>query len=101
MVVGDMLELGQHSESLHHKLGILCAKSKISRIYATGKFAESVAAGAREEDMDSGNIILGTKEAIYESIIGWLDPGDWVLVKGSRSMAMEKIAEKLLKWANS
>ena len=100
IVVGDMLELGQHSESLHHKLGILCAKSKISRIYATGKFAESVAAGAREEDMDSGNIILGTKEAIYESIIGWLDPGDWVLVKGSRSMAMEKIAEKLLEWAN-
>ena len=100
MVVGDMLELGQHSESLHYKIGILCAKSKISRIYATGKFAESVAAGAREEDMDSGNIILGTKEAIYESIIGWLDPGDWVLVKGSRSMAMEKIAEKLLEWAN-
>ena len=100
MVVGDMLELGQHSESLHHKIGILCAKSKISRIYATGKFAESVGAGARKEDMDSGNIILGTKEAIYESIIGWLDPGDWVLVKGSRSMAMEKIAEKLLEWAN-
>ena len=100
MIVGDMLELGRHSESLHHKIGILCAKSKLARIYATGKFAESVAAGAREEDMNSGNIILGTKEAIYESIIGWLDPGDWVLVKGSRSMAMEKIVEKLLEWAN-
>lgn len=100
IVIGDMLELGQHAESLHHKIGILCAKSKISRIYATGKFAESVAAGARKEGMNSGNIILGTKEAIYESIIDWLDPGDWVLVKGSRSMAMEKIAEKFLEWAN-
>ena len=100
MVVGDMLELGPQAESLHHNIGILCAKSKISRIYATGKFAESVAAGARNEDMDSDNIILGTKEAIFKSIIGRLAPGDWVLVKGSRSMAMEQIVEKLLKWAN-
>jgi len=50
--------------------------------------------------MDSGNIIIGSKDEIFESITGWLGPGDWILVKGSRSMAMETVVAKLLDWAN-
>lgn len=100
LVAGDMLELGEHSESLHVKIGALSARSGISRIYATGKFAEAVAAGARDEDMDSGDIIIGSKDYIVTDLAEWLGPGDWVLVKGSRSMAMEKVVEKLLNWAN-
>ena len=100
LVAGDMLELGEHSESLHAKIGALSARSGVSRIYVTGKFAESLAAGARDEDMDSGNIIIGSKDEIVTDLASWLDSGDWVLVKGSRSMAMENVVEKLLEWAN-
>jgi len=100
LITGDMLELGDHSESMHRQIGALCARSEVSRIYATGKFAESVAAGARDGHMDSGNIIIGAKNDIFQHVTGCLNPGDWVLVKGSRSMAMEEIVARLLSWGN-
>jgi len=100
LVAGDMLELGEHSSTMHRKIGALAASTEITRIYATGKFAESVAAGAREANMNSGDITIGTKKEIFEGLTGWLGPGDWVLVKGSRSMAMETIVAKLLDWGN-
>ena len=40
------------------------------------------------------------KEEIIEDIKNRLGPGDWVLVKGSRGMAMETIVQELLDWAN-
>ena len=96
LVAGDMLELGEHAESMHRMIGSISAKSDISRIYVAGQFADEVAAGARGENMNSGNIFTGTKEEITERITAWLSSGDWVLVKGSRGMAMETIVEDLL-----
>ena len=99
LVVGDMLELGEHAESLHRKIGSISARSDIARLYVAGQFAETLAAGAKDADMDSSDIFTGTKEEILENITCWLGPGDWVLVKGSRGMAMESIVEGLLAWA--
>jgi murE/murF fusion protein len=100
LVAGDMLELGEHAETMHRMIGSIAAKSDISKIYVTGHFAKAVAAGAGDENMDSQNIFTGTKEAILESITDRLNPGDWVLVKGSRGMAMETIVEDLMNWSN-
>jgi UDP-N-acetylmuramoyl-tripeptide--D-alanyl-D-alanine ligase len=100
LVAGDMLELGNHAESMHRKIGSISARSNISRLYVTGQFAESVAAGARDEDMNSQDIFIGAKDEIFEGIKGWLGPGDWILVKGSRGMRMEEIVEKLKAWAD-
>ena len=94
IIAGDMLELGEYTESMHKEIGLLSAKSDIAKLYITGKFAESVAAGAREED-DSLDIFTGTREEILEDLTDWLMPGDWVLIKGSRTMGMEKIVEGL------
>ncbi len=100
LVAGDMLELGEHAEAMHRKIGAIAAKSDISSIYVTGQFADAVATGAGDEYMESQNIFTGSKEAIIERITDQLNPGDWVLVKGSRGMAMETIVEDLLKWGN-
>jgi len=96
-----MLELGEHAESLHRDLGSKAARSGMERIYVTGDYAENVVTGALEEHMDSGNIFKGTREEILADIIGRLDAGDWILVKGSRGMAMEKVVEGLLRWAGN
>ncbi|MEA3428055.1 MAG: UDP-N-acetylmuramoyl-tripeptide--D-alanyl-D-alanine ligase, partial [Thermodesulfobacteriota bacterium] len=94
IIAGDMLELGEYAESMHKNIGSLFAKSNIAKLYIAGEFAESVAAGAREED-DLLDIFTGTREEILEDLIGWLMPDDWVLIKGSRAMGMEKIVEGL------
>jgi len=99
LIVGDMLELGNHSEYLHKKIGSLAAGSDIKRLYITGKFSESVAEGAREEHMDTRKIFIGTREEILHDLTGYIQPDDWVLIKGSRAMGMERIVEGLKDWA--
>jgi UDP-N-acetylmuramoyl-tripeptide--D-alanyl-D-alanine ligase len=99
LVAGDMLELGTHAESMHRNIGRIVAGSNIADLYVTGEFARTVAQGAMDKGMDIGNIFTGTKEEILEDIKYRLGPGDWVLVKGSRSMTMETIVQDLLDWA--
>jgi len=100
LVAGDMLELGDHAESMHRNIGRIAAGSDIAELYVTGQFARTVAAGAMDEDMNARDIFTGTKEEILEGIKDRLGPGDWVLVKGSRGMTMETIVQGLLDWAN-
>ena len=94
-VAGDMFELGRYSESMHREIGSLSARSNIAKLYITGEFAEAVANGAIGEDKNSMDIFIGSREEILEDLKKWLLPGDWVLVKGSRAMGMEKIVEGL------
>ncbi len=95
LVAGDMLELGMYSETLHKKIGRLCAETGIDRLYATGQFSANVAAGAIIGGMDVASVFTGSQEDILSDLKKWLKPGDWVLVKGSRGMGMEKIVIKL------
>ncbi len=98
-VAGDMLELGSQASELHKNLGILAAQSGISRLYARGDYAESVASGALDEGLKASDIFTGTRREITADLIKWLQPGDWVLVKGSRGMAMEKVVQGIKDWA--
>ena len=61
--------------------------------------AAEVKAGARDEGMQPTNIFKGTHDEIVEDLKAWLQPGDWLLVKGSRGMAMEKVVQGLKEWA--
>ncbi len=95
-VIGDMLELGDQAESLHHKIGAVAVRSGITRLYSTGAFADNVAAGARSKNMNPHNIFTGGKQEILEELKCWLKPDDWILIKGSRGMRMEDIVEGLM-----
>jgi len=95
LVIGDMMELGQHTQKAHKQIGTLAARAGMAGLYATGDFAEIVADGAAKAGMDPGKIFIGTKGQIVEAVKGHSGPGDWVLVKGSRLMAMEKVVEGL------
>jgi UDP-N-acetylmuramoyl-tripeptide--D-alanyl-D-alanine ligase len=97
LVIGDMMELGQHARNAHEQIGGLAARAGMAGLYTTGEFAGVVAAGAAGAGMDRGRIFIGTGEEIVEALKSRSGPGDWVLVKGSRLMAMERVVEGLLK----
>jgi len=99
VVVGDMFELGERSLEFHHALGVVAAQSGAAAVYASGAFAEAVAAGAREIYMDAENVVVGSRGDILGDLKRRLSPGDWVLVKGSRAAEMEKLVAELAKWA--
>jgi len=61
-----------------------------------GNFREEVVEGAQEEGLSPVQLFpVTTKEEGARLLRDFLKPGDWLLVKGSRSMHMETIIELL------
>lgn len=95
-VLGDMLELGPRAEELHERIGESAAAKGVDRIYLRGKFAEATARGARKGGMRADRVFrMEAADEIAASIREFLKSGDWVVIKGSRRMRMEEIADCL------
>lgn len=95
LVAGDMLELGEAAGALHHDVGKAAAAGGIDQLYLTGSFARDMADGALSGGMHAGAVFVGSKSEIFKKLVQELAPGDWVLVKGSRSTGMEEIVHYL------
>jgi len=94
-VCGDMYELGPDTDQYHKEIGAYAAKSGLSGIFATGDYSSNVINGAIEAGFDKNAIYAGTQKEIAKRLSASLKPGDWVLVKGSRAMKMERIIEMI------
>jgi UDP-N-acetylmuramoyl-tripeptide--D-alanyl-D-alanine ligase len=95
-ICGDMLELGPNSEPFHYQLGQRIAGTGVSRLIAVGKFSEAVVRGACQAGLDeSATARFATTEALVERLGELLRPGDLVLLKGSRGVALERVLDAL------
>jgi UDP-N-acetylmuramoyl-tripeptide--D-alanyl-D-alanine ligase len=96
-VCGDMAELGDESATLHWQLGhdaVTIAGTDL--LIACGEYARHVVAGARAAGIPKPRSIpCNTVEDAMPYLGQAIMPGDAVLVKGSRVMAMERIVEAL------
>lgn len=97
---GDMRELGEQSKTLHYQTGAIAAESGIEKLYVTGQFAKDMTDGALSRGMMPEDIFIGTQADILHALSEEIKPGDRILVKGSRSMAMEKIVNGLKEYIN-
>jgi UDP-N-acetylmuramoyl-tripeptide--D-alanyl-D-alanine ligase len=96
-----MLELGAGAMEAHRGVGRLAATC-VCRLYLMGRFAETVRAGALDGGMQEESIVVGeTHEQLLVDLRGTLQPGDCVLVKGSRGMKMENIANGIRAWCTT
>jgi UDP-N-acetylmuramoyl-tripeptide--D-alanyl-D-alanine ligase len=96
--LGDMLELGAGSLEAHRELGRQAAQSGLELLVIYGNHREEVAAGAQEAGLPAPQLFpVATKEEGARLLEDFLQPGDWLLVKGSRSMHMEGIIDLLTK----
>lgn len=87
-IVGDMYELGSDSDQLHRLTGKTAYDLGIDRIIAVGQFADLIASGVP----DPARAITVQPEDIHLDLV----PGDVVLVKASRALGLEKIADRLI-----
>ncbi len=91
-VLGDMLELGEQAVALHRQAGYCAAQLGIDYLFLYGSFAAAVAEGARAGALVEQHILIHTtKEELAEHLEQIMKHGDWILVKGSRSMGMEQV----------
>ena len=95
-VVGDMLELGAETQACHQDLGASVAAASVDRLLAFGKNAGHVSHGALRAGMQP-HVVAECHEldSLLTVLDCWLEPGDVVLVKGSRGMRMERVVHWL------
>ncbi|HJX74329.1 MAG TPA: UDP-N-acetylmuramoyl-tripeptide--D-alanyl-D-alanine ligase [Candidatus Deferrimicrobiaceae bacterium] len=101
VVLADMLELGEASGSSHFRIGHMVGGIKPDLLFTHGTEAAAIAGGAREGGLDPGRIMhVGERDALRGAVTAALREGDVILVKGSRGMRLEEIAEAVEKeWA--
>jgi UDP-N-acetylmuramoyl-tripeptide--D-alanyl-D-alanine ligase len=95
-VIGDMGELGATAAAAHRAAGRLAATLGLDFVFALGAHAERVVAGAVEGGLAADRAgAARDHDELAERVRAVLRDGDWVLVKGSRSMQMERVVAAL------
>jgi UDP-N-acetylmuramoyl-tripeptide--D-alanyl-D-alanine ligase len=98
LVLGDMLELGEHAPSAHRRIGRMIGKLETTVALITiGPEAGLIAEGCK----GAANVeILATlpddADASIENAVAMLAPGDTVLLKASRGVRLERIVDRLI-----
>jgi UDP-N-acetylmuramoyl-tripeptide--D-alanyl-D-alanine ligase len=93
-VLGDMLELGSLSIGAHESVGADVALSA-DALVAVGELAATIAASAERNGLRDVHRAGDAGEALVR-LRQLLRPGDTVLVKGSRALALDRLADTLV-----
>jgi UDP-N-acetylmuramoyl-tripeptide--D-alanyl-D-alanine ligase len=97
-VLGEMLELGDHSTTLHEDCGRAAAAAGLSRLFVVGgPAARALADAAVASGMQSSAVsYFETSAQAAPAVVAALEAGDLVLVKGSRGTRTDVVADKLV-----
>jgi UDP-N-acetylmuramoyl-tripeptide--D-alanyl-D-alanine ligase len=96
LAAGEMLELGGRSAELHRAAGRHAAEKRLDWIFGVrGDAAELVRGAVEAGHPDSRARFFASPEEAAEFLAGFLEPGDLLLVKGSRGVRMERIIAEL------
>lgn len=97
VVLGDMLELGKHTEEAHIQIGKLVKKNKIDFLFTVGPRAKYIKIGAVTEGMNEKNIFeFDDSISAGKFLESFIKTGDMILIKGSQGVRMERIVETIL-----
>jgi UDP-N-acetylmuramoyl-tripeptide--D-alanyl-D-alanine ligase len=89
-VLGDMAELGPGAAAYHREIGAAASRAGVDVLLAVGPLAKSYLEGARGVPSTRWAPTVDQGLAALRQL---LQPGDFVLVKGSRSMGLEAIGD--------
>ncbi|GIV16613.1 MAG: UDP-N-acetylmuramoyl-tripeptide--D-alanyl-D-alanine ligase [Armatimonadota bacterium] len=95
VVLGDMLELGDESPRLHREVGREAARIGADILVAVGEMAEEVVQGAKSTGHAPVCLTFVDSRTAAENVPRYLQPGDVVLVKGSRALQMEMVVKAI------
>ncbi|WP_030542985.1 UDP-N-acetylmuramoyl-tripeptide--D-alanyl-D-alanine ligase [Streptomyces albus] len=97
-VLGEMAELGEESLAEHDAVGRLAVRLNVSKLVAVGgREAAWLDMGAKNEgSWGEESVHVSDARAAVDLMRRELRPGDVVLVKASRSVGLERVAQELL-----
>ena len=89
-VIAGMMELGSNSEPEHKKIGFLLSVSAAKMIFLFGKETETIASCLTENQKSFFH--TNDINELYPALDSYAKQGDLVLLKGSRSFALERLS---------
>ncbi len=96
-VLGDMLELGDVSDSAHAEIGKQVAGMKLQKLVTIGELGKKIASAANAAGMPSDMIeSFKSSDEAMRPVLDLLEPESVILIKGSQGARMEKITKELL-----
>ncbi|MBL4583929.1 MAG: UDP-N-acetylmuramoyl-tripeptide--D-alanyl-D-alanine ligase [Pseudomonadales bacterium] len=94
LVLGDMGELGEQSETLHREMGRIAAQHKIDAVFTLGEKSRAAYAEYAGIHLGGGGA-FDDRDALLNALQPKLKKNTIILVKGSRSAQMEKVVDGL------
>jgi UDP-N-acetylmuramoyl-tripeptide--D-alanyl-D-alanine ligase len=98
IVLGDMRELGEETESAHREIGAYCAKTlQPDMLITVGESSQHLANAAREGGLAQAKVHHYVRvEDVLADLDDLVDRGDLLYVKASNSLRLSKIVDQLL-----
>lgn len=93
-LLGDMAELGEQSAAAHAEVGRGAAESGVQVLFAVGKWAGVTADAAKVAGLRDVRVFAEVADAA-RAVKAELQAGDWLLLKASRSVQLERAAAVL------
>lgn len=89
-VLGDMLEMGPEAGQMHYELGKYAVENGMELLLCCGELGRETARGAGDR-----GVWFESREELAKALPRFINQGDTVLVKASRGMHLEEIADEL------
>lgn len=98
IVLGEMRELGEYSEKLHRQIAQKIFKEKMDLVLLTGGDAKFIGDELIKLGFPSDRVELNLSNSqIVAEILQTSKKGDMVLVKGSHSLRLDEVVERITK----
>jgi UDP-N-acetylmuramoyl-tripeptide--D-alanyl-D-alanine ligase len=92
VVLGDMAELGPGAPGFHEEIGAEAERQGVAALVGVGELARGYLEGASGVSITRWAPDAASAVAVVEEVV---QPGDCVLVKASRAVGLERVAEAL------
>ena len=92
LLIGDMLELGVHSDKLHRSIIPIINKSKVDKVYVIGKKIKAII--GKISNSKRGKVLYN-KSDIIKLISSELNNNDYLMIKASNATGLNKIVQQL------
>ena len=96
LVLGSMKELGDLSEEIHRSVGNQAVALKPEMVFFFGEEMKSAYEAALDNQYAGSLVYTADYSELEKKVSSFLGNGDLVLIKGSRSMNLDKLAGKIV-----
>ncbi|MDO8435386.1 MAG: UDP-N-acetylmuramoyl-tripeptide--D-alanyl-D-alanine ligase [bacterium] len=95
--LGDMLELGKHTEREHYDIGLRVVENTVDLLITVGQRSRDIELGAKNAGMSEDAMLhFPDAESARKVVQEKIRKGDIVLVKGSQGIRMERVVKEIM-----